>query len=90
MTFYYDIRTMAGSSLLIGYLYFVQGVVLSLPAVLPLTYRELPGYTVLSLFSAAWLPFSFKFISGNKLDTQLPSSRRTPGCSTEGAKPGSL
>jgi len=57
---------MAGSSLLIGYLYLIQGIVLSLPAVLPLTYKELPGYSVLSLFSAAWLPFSFKFVSGTR------------------------
>lgn len=60
---------MAGSSLLIGYLYFIQGIVLSLPAVIPLTYKELPGYNVLSLFSAAWLPFSFKFVSGTAHST---------------------
>lgn len=55
-----------GSSLLIGYLYFIQGVVLSLPATIILTYSKIPEYSVLSLFSAAWLPFSFKFVSGTQ------------------------
>ena len=71
---------MAGSSVFIGYLYFVQGIVLSLPAVLPLTYKELPGYSVLSLFAAAWLPFSFKFISGMPENMQRHSLKLTLGC----------
>jgi uncharacterized membrane protein len=51
-------------SFLIGYLYFIQGIVLCLPATIILTYSTIPEYWVLSLFSAAWLPFSFKFLSG--------------------------
>ena len=47
---------------MVGYLYFIQGVVLILPATMTLVYPVLPPYTVLSIFSASNLPFSTKFI----------------------------
>jgi len=50
---------------LIGYLYFVQGLIISLCGTIPYTYKQLPGYEILGYFSAATLPFSFKFITGN-------------------------
>jgi hypothetical protein len=67
-----------GSSLLIGYLYFIQGMILALPATIPLTYSKLPDYSMFSLFSSALLPYNFKFLSGKPLDIQLHSSKHTP------------
>lgn len=55
-----------------GYLYFIQGVLLALPATMPFVYKTLPPYWVLSIFSAATLPFSFKFIEGNLSDYSAP------------------
>lgn len=51
-------------TLLIGYLYFIQGIMLSLPNSIVLTYSKLPSYDVLSWFAACTLPFGLKFISG--------------------------
>lgn len=61
-----------------SYLYFIQGVALALPATMPLMYPELPPYWILSIFSAATLPFSFKFIEGTSAKTQRPSLRSSP------------
>ena len=65
-----------------SYLYFIQGVVLALPATMPLMYPELPPYWILSIFSAATLPFSFKFIEGTSAITQRPSLRSSPTSTT--------
>ena len=51
------------NSVLIGFLYFVQGIILSLPGSIILTYPVLPNYNILSWFAACSLPFSFKFVS---------------------------
>lgn len=48
--------------MIVAYLYFIQGVVLVLPATMTLVYTELPPYTILCIFSASNLPFSTKFI----------------------------
>lgn len=45
-----------------SYLYFMQGVIISLPSTMTLMYDKVPTYSILSVFSAALLPFSFKFI----------------------------
>ena len=55
-----------------GYLYFIQGVLLALPATMPFVYEKLTPYWVLSIFSAAVLPFSFKFIEGTLLYYSAP------------------
>lgn len=52
------------NKVLIGYLYFVQGLILALCGTIPYTYKHLPAYGIMSFFSAATLPFSFKFITG--------------------------
>lgn len=49
---------------LIAYQYFVIGVSVSLGGTMVLTYPRLPTYSVISMFTAAHLPFSFKFIIG--------------------------
>jgi Na+/melibiose symporter-like transporter len=59
------VEPVLSKKILIGYLYFVQGLVLVLCGTLPLTYKTLPSYTILGYFSAATLPFSFKFITGS-------------------------
>ena len=71
-----------------GYLYFIQGVLLSLPSTMPLVYETLPGYSVLSLFSAAALPFSFKFLEGIVAWIQPPSSKNLPMSTMESEKLG--
>ena len=44
--------------------YFILGVCKALGDTMLLTYPILPAYSVISLFTAAKLPFSFKFIIG--------------------------
>lgn len=47
---------------IISYLYLVQAVCVSAGFTMPLTYDVLPEYSVLSLWAAGSLPFSFKFL----------------------------
>lgn len=54
--------------LMIGYLYFAQGFVLSISSTTPYIYPELPDYFTLSLFSLSSLPFSLKFITAPLLE----------------------
>ncbi len=63
---------------MIGYLYFVQGFLLSISATTPYIYPELPDYFTLSLFSLAALPFSFKFVTAPMLEkyTNLAYGKR--------------
>ena len=75
--------------LICGYLYFIQGVVLALPATMPLIYDKLPPYSVLSLFSAAYLPFSFKFLEGITDPIKPHSSKSSPAFHMGNAKRGS-
>lgn len=56
-------QTTLRAKILVSYLYFIQGVYLALPATIPMIYKEMPSYDILAFFSAAVLPFSFKFIS---------------------------
>jgi hypothetical protein len=49
----------------IAYLYFIQGFYLSLGGTIILLYPKYPEPSVLSHFSIAFLPFSFKYITGN-------------------------
>lgn len=51
------------SKVLVGFLYFLQGVYLVIPSTMTLTYKAMPSYSILSLFSMALLPFSFKFVA---------------------------
>lgn len=53
---------------MIGYLYFMQGFILSLTGTVPYLYPELPDYFTLSLFSLSTIPFSLKFISAPLLE----------------------
>lgn len=53
---------------MIGYLYFMQGFILSFAGTAPYLYPELPDYFTLSLFSLAAIPFSLKFISAPLLE----------------------
>lgn len=53
-------------------LYFIQGMFYGYVYSLPLAYSNVPNYSILGLFAAAALPFSFKFIIGNKALTQHP------------------
>lgn len=76
-------------SVLIAYQYFMQGVCLSLSSTIILTYPTLPTYSVLSIFAATSLPFSFKFLLGTACLTQPPSSNVTPTSITADANPGS-
>ena len=46
-----------------AFLYFLQGVYLVIPGTVILTYKQIPPYSILALFSFASLPFSFKFIA---------------------------
>jgi hypothetical protein len=48
---------------MIGYLYFMQGFVLSIAATVPFLYPDLPDYFTLSIFSLSSIPFSFKFVT---------------------------
>lgn len=54
-TFYYKV--------LVSYLYFIQGVFLTISGTTTLTYKQMPSYGILGYFSFATSPFSFKFIS---------------------------
>lgn len=53
---------------MIGYLYFIQGTIISVTINMPYIYPELPSYDIISLFSIALLPFSFKFITAPILE----------------------
>lgn len=46
-----------------GYLYYMQGFILSISATIVYVYPTLPDYFTLSLFSLCLVPFSFKFIT---------------------------
>ena len=48
---------------LVAFLYLLQGVFLVIPSTIILTYKSIPSYDLLALFSFAVLPFSFKFIA---------------------------
>ena len=47
---------------LVAYLYFIQGVIFSMPMTMTLVYPKLPPYSVLAIFTTANFPFSIKFI----------------------------
>lgn len=53
---------------MIGYLYFIQGVILSIPSSMPYVYPSLPDYRTLSMFSLVALPFSLKFLTAPMLE----------------------
>ena len=72
-----------------GYLYFIQGIIISLPGTMTIVYSNLPPYWILSLFSAATLSFSFKFLEGTASSTQLPSLRSSQMWVMASARPGS-
>ena len=48
----------------IAYVYFVQGFYLNLGSTVVLLYPTFPPLHVLSHFSIAYLPFSFKYLTG--------------------------
>ena len=54
----------------ISYLYFMQGIFLSLLSNVPYFYPTFPSATNLSYFSLAVLPFSIKYITGIYLTIQ--------------------
>lgn len=53
-------------------LYIVQSLFFGFYFSLPLTYTEVPDYQTLSLFAAAMLPYSLKFIMGTPSLIQRP------------------
>lgn len=46
-------------------LYLIQGMFYGYVYSLPLAYPNIPDYSILGLFAAAGLPFSFKFFIGS-------------------------
>jgi len=48
----------------IFHLYLLQGLAFGFFCSIPLTYETVPNYQILSMFDAAALPFSFKFLFG--------------------------
>jgi hypothetical protein len=74
----------------IGYVYFKQGIYLSLISVIVYLYPIFPDHEVLSTFSIAALPFSFKYITGRLRFMQLPSWRNSLFSATGGESSGSL
>ncbi len=48
----------------IAYVYFIQGFYLNLGSTIVLLYPKFPSPDVLSHFSIAYLPFSFKYVTG--------------------------
>ena len=59
----------------IAYLYFIQGFYMSIGGTIVLLYPTYPSHDVLSHFSLVFLPFSFKYITGNSIIMQLPLSK---------------
>jgi hypothetical protein len=49
------------------YLYFTQGLILSMSGTMPFIYPKLPSYDVMAVFTATSLPYSFKFLIGKHL-----------------------
>ena len=68
----------------VGYIYFMQGVYGSLLGVIVYLFPVFPKPDVLSSFSLAALPFSFKFLTGNFSLTQPQSYKNSPFVVTEG------
>ena len=50
--------------LMIFTLYLIQSIFYGFYNSIPLTYKEVPNYHVLTIFAAASIPYSFKFIIG--------------------------
>jgi len=50
--------------LLIFTLYLIQAIIYGFFYSIPLTYKEVPNYQVLTIFAAASIPYSFKFVIG--------------------------
>ena len=62
---------------LVAFLYFIQGVFLVIPGTMILTYKQIPSYDILALFSFATLPFSFKFMAAPLIEKYtIPSYGR--------------
>ena len=55
----------------IAYCYFTQGIYLALGGTITILYPIFPDLDVLSTFSLAMLPYSFKYITGISSITQL-------------------
>jgi hypothetical protein len=56
--------------LFIGYIYFMQGIYLSLVGMIIYIYPTFPSPDVLSAFSFVTLPFSFKYVTGILITTK--------------------
>lgn len=67
----------------IAYIYFVQGVYLGLCSSTVYLFPVFPSPEVLSYFSLAVLPFSFKYVTGTRVVIQPPSSKNTPASATD-------
>lgn len=50
--------------LFIGYIYFMQGIYLSMVGMIIYIYPTFPSPDILSAFSFVTLPFSFKYVTG--------------------------
>ena len=61
--------------LMILTLYLIQGMFYGYVYSLPLAYPSIPNYYILGLFGLSALPFSFKFIIGNRYNRQLLLSK---------------
>ena len=62
----------------------MQGVYLSLVSVVAYLFPVFPSPDVLSNFSIAVLPFSFKYVTGNPLATQPQSYKNSQSAPTAG------
>lgn len=71
-------------------LYLIQGMFYGYVYSLPLAYRDIPNYSILGLFAASGLPFSFKFILGNMICIQLPLLNIISLLVTVKERPGSI
>ena len=49
-------------------LYLIQGMFYGYVYSLPLSYKTIPSYKILSIFAASAIPFSFKFVLGINFD----------------------
>ena len=50
-------------------LYLIQGMFYGYVYSLPLSYKKIPSYKILSIFAASAIPFSFKFVLGRSFGT---------------------
>jgi hypothetical protein len=84
------IRNLKLMKYLIFLLYMIQALFYGFYISLPLTYTIIPDYQTLSIFAAAGIPYSLKFLMGNSTFRQHLSNKNFISSNMEKEKRGLL